>query len=121
MTRPSIAMTGVTLLATVICASGASAEMGPCATVIEPPVRALTENTRDVGFSTLVFAAHPAMTINDQGLFQAAVHTRGEATTDGLTYDVTVQVTRSGQFTCRKCHVGHAARRRVYFDHCALV
>lgn len=52
-------------------------------------------DAREAANSTLVFAAHPAMTINDQGLLHAVVHTRGEDATDGPRYDVTVQVTRA--------------------------
>jgi hypothetical protein len=62
--------------------------------VIEPAVRAKM-GAKDAGNSVLVFAAHPAMTINDQGLLQAVVFTRREDATDGPTYDVTVQVKRA--------------------------
>lgn len=48
-----------------------------------------------VSNSTLVFAAQPAITIDDQGLMHAAVFIRMEDAADSPPYDVTVQVTRA--------------------------
>lgn len=64
--------------------------------MIEPAIQAKTE-AKDVGNSVLVFAAHPAMTIDDQGLLKAVVFTRrAEDATDGPTYDATIQLIRAG-------------------------
>jgi hypothetical protein len=60
-----------------------------------------TEHVDDAGNFSLVFAAHPGMTVDDNGLFRAVVNTRMEDVTkddvtEGTRYDVTVQVIRSG-------------------------
>jgi hypothetical protein len=44
----------------------------------------------------LIFAVKPATTIGDDGLMHAAVFTRDQDGSDGPTYDVTLQVTRTG-------------------------
>ncbi len=63
--------------------------------VIAPAVRGKMA-TKDAADSVLVFTAHPAMKIDNQGLLQAAVFTRRrEEAFDGPTYDVTVQVKRA--------------------------
>jgi hypothetical protein len=73
------------------------AAIGPfdLAKVIEPAITA-TEHAGAAENFSLVFASHPAMTIDNNGLFHAVVNTRSEDATEGARYDVTVQVTRSG-------------------------
>jgi len=54
-------------------------------------------DTNDAGNSVLVFTAHPAMIIDDQGLFKAVVFTRRvEDAADGPRYDATLQLIRVG-------------------------
>lgn len=62
--------------------------------VIEPAL--LTKmGEKDADITGLIFVAHPPMTISNQGLLQAVVHTtQGEFGPEGPTYDVAVQVTR---------------------------
>jgi hypothetical protein len=62
--------------------------------VIKPAVEEKEHNTRDPSNSVLVFTAHPAMTIDDQGLMHAVVFTRTQDASNGQPYDVTVQTTR---------------------------
>jgi hypothetical protein len=62
--------------------------------VIEP---ALQEKMQSVnsGSSSLVFSAHPATTIDDQGLLHTVVFVRQEDATEGPRYAAVVQITRS--------------------------
>lgn len=62
---------------------------------IKLAVLAKMHGTEDMSNSTLVFAAHPAMTINDQGLMHAAVFMRMQDAADSPPYNVAVQVTRT--------------------------
>jgi len=59
--------------------------------VILPALRAAMKGTKGANNSVLVFAAHPAMAIDNQGLLHAAVFARGDDA-DGPTYDATVQI-----------------------------
>lgn len=72
------------------------AAMGPfdLAKVVEPAVLAKTKGAKD-GKSLLVFTAHPAMTIDDQGLMHAVVLIRRHDATDCETNDVTVHIARA--------------------------
>jgi len=63
--------------------------------VIEPAVQAQMQASKDADISTLVFAPHPAMTINDAGLMQATVLTISRDLIYGPTYEATVQVKRA--------------------------
>jgi hypothetical protein len=62
--------------------------------VIEPAVQAKIGGTKSN--SSLVFTARPPITIDDQGLIHAVVHTRAEDASDGPTFEVTLKVTRTG-------------------------
>jgi hypothetical protein len=61
-------------------------------TVIQPAVLAKMQGTEQIDNSVLVFAAQPAMTIDDHGLMHAVVAIHVQETTQGR-YDVAVQVT----------------------------
>jgi hypothetical protein len=61
--------------------------------VIKPALLAKMQGARDTENSVLIFAAHPAMTIDDQGLMRATVFTREQDATEGARYDAIVQVT----------------------------
>jgi hypothetical protein len=61
-------------------------------TVIERAVLAKMQGTEQIDNSVLVFAAQPAMTIDDHGLMHAVVAIKVQDTTQGR-YDVAVQVT----------------------------
>lgn len=62
--------------------------------VIEPAVRAQANGIKNSSYSTLVFSAVPATTIDDQGLMHTAVFARMNDATNGPTYDVTLQLKR---------------------------
>jgi hypothetical protein len=62
---------------------------------IKSALLAKMEGAKDTSKATLVFVALPAMTIDDKGLLHAAVFTRMQDTTDGLTYDVTIGLMHS--------------------------
>jgi hypothetical protein len=60
--------------------------------VIEPAIQA---KDASAGSSSLVFSAHPATTIDDQGLLHTVVYTRYEDATEGTRYEVVVRIERS--------------------------
>jgi hypothetical protein len=63
--------------------------------LIGPAVLARVQGVKDTEKYQLVFASHPAMTVDDQGLLHAAVFTRDQDSVDGSVYDVTVQISRA--------------------------
>jgi len=62
--------------------------------VIEPAMQAKTQRTH-TGSSSLVFSAHPATTIDDQGLLHTVVSARHEDATEGPRYAVVMQIAHS--------------------------
>lgn len=73
------------------------AAIGPfdLARVIKPAVLATMKRVKDAESTTLVFAAHPAMSIDEHRLFHAAVSIKVHDATGSPPYDVAVQVTRA--------------------------
>ena len=63
-------------------------------TVIEPAVRAKMRGAKQTDNLALVFAARPAMTIDNHGLMHAVVFMRMQDAWDGPNYEVAMQVTR---------------------------
>ena len=61
--------------------------------VIESAVLAKMEDAKQMAVPVLVFAAHPAMTIDDRGLLRAIVAIQAQNNTQGR-YEVAVQVTQ---------------------------
>jgi hypothetical protein len=70
--------------------------------VIKLAVLAEMGDLRDTQNTTLIFAAHPAMSVDDHGFIHAAVFIRKQDETDGRPYDAAVQLTRSvGSITAK--------------------
>lgn len=61
--------------------------------VVKPAVMAKMTNSKQTSNPTLVFAAHPAMTVNDQGVMHAGVFMMMQDA-DGPPYDVILQIAR---------------------------
>lgn len=87
--------------------------------VIEPALQAKMPKA-NTGNSTVAFSAHPATTIDDQGLLphgrfcDAGRRDRRTALRGGSAGHALDQCDR------RKGPVGYAIRRHLYFDHCSL-
>jgi hypothetical protein len=64
-------------------------------TLIKPAILAQMQSVKDTDNYQLVFASHPAMTVDDQGLLHANVFARDQDSSEGPVYDVTVQITRA--------------------------
>ena len=88
--------------------------------VIDPVLRAKMKGGKDERNSATVFTYKPAVTISDQGLIRAAVYTSAPDTSDGPVYEVTLQLTRTGDTVVADVVFGYPLRRHLRFDHCAL-
>jgi hypothetical protein len=64
--------------------------------VIKPAMLAKIRGTGNAGDGLLIFASHPAMVIDSQGLLHVAAFFRPQGLSDTSPYDVTVQLGRSG-------------------------
>lgn len=64
--------------------------------VIKPAMLAKIRDNGDAGDDLLIFASHPAMGIDSQGLLHVAAFIRSQGSSDTPTYDVTVQLGRRG-------------------------
>jgi len=62
--------------------------------IIAPAVLAQMEGVKGTDNYQLVFASHPPMTVDGQGLLHANVSARNQDSSGGPVYDVTVQITR---------------------------
>ena len=60
--------------------------------IIAPAVLAQMEGVKGTDNYHLVFASHPAMTVDGQGLLHANVSARNQDSSGGPVYDVTVQI-----------------------------
>ena len=63
--------------------------------IIAPAVLAHMDGVKGTGNYHLVFASHPVMTVDDQGLLHANVSARVRYSSGGPVYDVTAQITRA--------------------------
>jgi hypothetical protein len=63
-------------------------------TLIKPAILAQMR-VKETDNYQLVFASHPAMTVDDQGLLHANVFARDQDSSEGPAYDVTMQITRA--------------------------
>jgi hypothetical protein len=63
--------------------------------LIKPAILAQMQGVKDIDNYQLVFASHPAMRVDDQGLLHANVFARDQDSSEGPAYDVTMQITRA--------------------------
>ena len=64
-------------------------------TVIEPALQTYMQGTKDTGNAAFVFAAHPAMNVDDQGLIHVVVNTLASESSYGPIYEVTLRAIRT--------------------------
>jgi hypothetical protein len=63
--------------------------------LIKPAILAQMQGVKDTDNYQLVFASHPAMTVDDRGLLHANVFARDQDSSEGPAHDVTMQIARA--------------------------